>query len=122
MSVEEGTLFDVPDHWWRRRRCPICKCPLSVVHDYTYIVQRQWWVKIGATNRPRKRLNELARVDWANYCLWPEGMDWTEPLTTLIVVGGDIEHELHQQFADSHVVGEWFEPTADIMAWIGALT
>lgn len=112
------TLFEVPEEMWVRRVCPVCGCALCKTYEYTYLVQRQGWVKIGATNRPRKRLNELARVDWANYCLWPEGMDWHQPLRTLLVLGGDIEHELHQRFRKQHVIGEWFLPGGDIQDWL----
>ena len=119
---ESLTLFPVPEAWWVRKRCPICKCALSIQHEFTYVVQRQWWVKIGATNRPRKRMNELARVDWKNYCLWPEGMDWTEPLLQHAMIDGDIEHDLHQRFQKQHVIGEWFLPDAELREWIEEVT
>lgn len=120
--TQEGALFDVPEEWWHRRRCTVCGCALSVTFDYTYIVQRQGWVKIGATNRPRARANELARYDWRKYVLSPEGMDWHEPLIVLAVLGGDIEHETHQRFQKQHVVGEWFLPDADLKEWIEEVT
>ena len=122
MTVGQGELFDVPEVWWHRRRCQVCGVALSIRHEYTYIVQRQWWVKIGATDRPRKRLNELARVDWVNYCLSPLGMDWTEPLIVHGMVGGDFEHESHVRFQKQHVIGEWFLPDDDLREWIEEVT
>lgn len=119
--MEEGALFDVPEDWWVRRRCQVCGVALSIEHEYTYIVQRQWWVKIGATNRPRKRINELSRVDWANYCRWPPGMDWTEPLIVHAMIGGDMEHDLHQQFKDHHATGEWFNFDGPLRQWVADL-
>lgn len=116
--MTELALFEVPERWWRRRRCPVCGVALSIEHEFTYVVQRQWWVKIGATNRPRKRMNELARVDWKNYCLWPAGMDWTEPLIKHAMIAGDVEHELHQRFAEQHAIGEWFLIDDELRQWI----
>lgn len=126
MTVEQGTLFDIPDEWWLpdhlRNRCFVCGGALSLAFDWTYVVQRQGWVKIGATDRPRQRCNELARVDWRKYILSPEGMDWTEPLIALTVIGGNIEHEMHQRFRKQHVVGEWFLPDAEMKEWIEEVT
>lgn len=116
--TEPDTLFDVPEEWWVRKRCTVCGVALCIVHTHTYVVQRQWWVKIGATSRPRKRLNELARVDWKNYCLWPEGMDWTEPLRLHVMYENDYEHDLHKRFYKQHVIGEWFLPDDEMHQWI----
>ena len=116
------TLFELPESFYVRRRCIVCGVALSIVHDYTYVVQRQGYVKVGGTNRPRKRINELSRVDWKNYCLSPEGMDWTEPLIPLSVIGGDIEHETHVRFADCYVIGEWFIPNDEMKSWIEEVT
>lgn len=121
MTAADVALFDVPEEWWRRRRCRVCGGALSVVHGYTYVVQRQWWVKVGATNKPRRRLGELARPAWIKHLLSPPGMDWTEPLEVLAVVGGDVEHDLHAELAGAHVVGEWFERTPVLEAWLADL-
>lgn len=118
MSISVDTLFDVPDEWWVYRRCPVCGCAVSRTHEYTYVVQRQVWIKIGATNKPRRRLNELARPAWSKHILHPPGMDWTEPLTVHAVVGGDVEHELHRLFSDLHATGEWFYNDALIHDWL----
>jgi hypothetical protein len=89
-----------------------------VSYSHTYVVQRERWVKIGATDMPRRRINELSRVAWAQHIVFPPEMDWTAPLTTLIVVPRNVEHELHQRFRDQHVVGEWFHPGGALKAWL----
>lgn len=114
-------LFDVPEEMYVRRRCTVCGCALSREHEYTYIVQRQVWVKIGATNLPRRRINELNRPAWRQHILYPVGMDWHAPLTVHAVVGGDVEHELHREFARFHVAGEWFADCALIREWLREL-
>lgn len=122
MSALDVPLFDVPESMWVRRRCQVCGCALSRQHDYTYIVQRQVFVKIGATSKPRRRLNELARPAWRKHVLYPVGMDWNQPLEVLAVIGGDVEHELHQMFARFHVFGEWFADSRPIREWIKEVT
>lgn len=120
--IEPPVLFEVPEHWWRRRRCQVCGCALSVTYAHTYLVQRQGWLKIGATNNVRRRINELARPAWVQHILAPEEMDWQEPLTTLLVLAGDLEHQLHEWFRDHHVVGEWFSLNSTTRAWIEEVT
>lgn len=112
------TLFNVPEHFWRRRQCPVCGCALTVTYDHTYVVQRQGWVKIGATNNPRRRISELSRPAWSKHLLSPVGMDWTEQLLVLAALDGNREHLLHQRFGDFHVVGEWFLPGGSLLEWI----
>lgn len=116
--TDDPVLFDVPEEAWVRRRCVVCGVALCIVHTHTYVVQRQVWIKIGATSRPRKRMNELARPDWANYCLWPRGMDWIQPLHRLALIEVDVEHEAHVRFAEYHVIGEWFTDNAAIRRWV----
>lgn len=116
------TLFDVPEDWWVYHRCPVCGCAMSRTHDYTYVVQRQVWIKIGATNKPRRRLNELARPAWRQHVLYPVGMDWHSPLVTLAVIGGDVEHEMHREFARFHAEGEWFTDCSPIRDWLREVT
>jgi len=124
MSEGQGTLFEVPDDWWVRRRCQVCGCALSRLHSHLYVVQRQWWVKIGSTDNLKRRINELARPAWRKHLLFPEGMDWDEPLVrhAIIIGGGYMEHELHQRFQKLHVVGEWFEKDHDLRDWIKEVT
>jgi hypothetical protein len=112
------TLFDVPEELYRRRRCRVCGCALSVRHAATYVVVRQGWVKIGATDNPRRRLSELARVAWAEHLLYPDGMDWTEPLDVVTVFDLDVEHDLHARFVDQHERGEWFRLEGPLVSWV----
>lgn len=112
------TLFDVEEALWRRRRCRVCGSALSVVHEATYIVQRQGWVKIGATSNVRRRVNELARPAWSRHVLSPTGMDWDQPLHLIRQYDGDVEHELHARWAACHVRGEWFLPNRGMRRWL----
>lgn len=118
MTVQDEVLFDMPEHCWRRRRCLVCGGALSVTHTHTYVVARQCWAKIGATSNVRRRINELRRPAWTKHLLSPVGMDWTEPLTTLAVLDGDAEHELHLRFSDLHAHGEWFTLAGDLQSWL----
>lgn len=119
--MNDEPLFEVPEHWWKRRRCVVCGCALSVTFDHTYVVQRQWWVKIGATSNVRRRLNELSRPAWVQHLLAPPDMDWTEPLLTLGVIEGDVEHQLHAEFVECHDLGEWFVPDDRMREWLATL-
>lgn len=114
----QESLFDVPDYWWRHRLCTVCGCALSVTYHHTYVVQRQWWLKIGATNLPKRRINELSRPAWRRHILYPEGMDWTEPLVPLFTLAGDIEHQMHEWFREYHAIGEWFDLNDTTRAWL----
>lgn len=123
MNTDPGpTLFPVPDDWWVRRRCEVCGQALSAVHTHTYVVQRQVWIKIGSTNKPRRRINELRRPAWAKHILHPPGMDWGLPLITHAVILGDTEHQLHRRFAEFHVTGEWFTDNLTIRRWLQEAT
>lgn len=120
--MSDPTLFDVPDTMWVRRRCRVCGQALCVSHTHTYVVQRQVWIKIGATNMPRRRINELAREAWRKHIIYPRGMDWYAPLYVHAVVEQDIEHEMHARFEQYHVVGEWFADSQEIRRWIREVT
>lgn len=120
--IDQGdALFVVPREQWHLRRCPVCSCRLAQVMSHTYVVQRQGWVKIGATSNVRRRLNELARPAWTKHLLSPDGMDWLEPLLTLAVLEVDVEHDLHERFAAAHAVGEWFLPDLAMREWLATL-
>jgi hypothetical protein len=112
------TLFAIPDHMWRYRRCPVCFGSLSLVFTHTYVVQRQGWVKIGATSNPRRRVSELARPAWKQHILSPAEMDWAQPLHLVRMIDGNVEHELHQRFRQDHVRGEWFLPRKAMRHWL----
>jgi hypothetical protein len=121
---EAAALFDPPESAYRRRSCPVCGGALSVTFAHTYVVQRQGWVKIGATDNVRRRLSELARPAWSKHLVSPDGMDWTAPLTTLavldrlLVLDQDTEHDLHRRFAHAHAAGEWFTRDRTIDRWL----
>lgn len=117
-AAADGELFPVPEVWWQRRRCPVCSGALSVTHAATYVVQRQGWVKIGATSNVRRRVNELARPAWTQHLVSPAAMDWLEPLYLVRQIEGDVEHELHQRWAKDHVKGEWFLPGKAMRKWL----
>jgi hypothetical protein len=86
------------------------------------LVQRQGWVKIGATANLRRRINEIARPAWTKHLLSPAGMDWLEPLHVIGVIQGNVEHELHQAFHAEHAVGEWFLPRHDLKFYLQEAT
>lgn len=118
-----AALFDVDPAWEQQGTallCRTCGGALSVVHAHTYVVERQGWVKIGATNNLRRRLSELRRPAWRQHLVSPPGMDWTAPLTTLLTLDVDREHALHFRFRASHDVGEWFRPDAAMRSWLDA--
>lgn len=115
--MNDPALFDFA-HLVVPRRCDVCGGALSLSFTHTYIVRRQCWVKIGATNRPRARFNELARYDWRKYVLSPPAMDWHQPLHRVLVIEANIEHALHAMFADYHVRGEWFLETLTIRKFL----
>lgn len=91
---------------------------MAVTYGYTYLVQRQEWVKIGATNNPRRRLSELARPTWVKHLLSPDEMDWQAPLTVLALLEEDVEHTMHRAFRHLHVIGEWFLPDDSLWEWV----
>lgn len=119
-AVDE--LFEVPESWWRRRRCQVCGGPLSVTHAQTYVVQRQGWVKIGASSNIPERLGVLRRSGAGCLVRMPEGMDLAEPLLLVCVLDEDREHQLHREFRDAHVVGEWFLPDAALREWLAVVS
>lgn len=114
-------LFEVPDDWWRHRRCQVCGGALSVTYTHTYVVQRQAWVKIGASSNVRRRIGELARPAWTQHLISPEGMDWREPLVVHGILDGDSEHALHRRFVDDHAYGEWFRPGPAMRAFLAEI-
>jgi hypothetical protein len=65
-------------------------------------------IKIGYSNNPQGRLQLLQTGN--PYPL--------EVLATIPGEGRRKERELHERFATSRLSGEWFEPTADLLAYI----
>ena len=119
--MTQEPLFEVPREMWRLRQCPVCGGALSVAYTHTYVVQRQGWVKIGASSNVHRRLLEVARPAWTKHLLSPDSMDWLEPLVTLAVIQGDVEHAMHERFASCHARGEWFLPDIQMRVWIDSL-
>jgi hypothetical protein len=111
-------LFDMPREAYRLRRCPVCGGSLSVTASTTYVLQRQGWVKIGKTSNLPERLGVLRRSTPGCVTKHPDEMDWTEPLLVLLVIDGDVEHDLHERFASDYVTGEWFLPGPTLRAWL----
>lgn len=119
--MTEDTLFELPRTEQRLRSCPVCGGRLSVTHSHTYAMQRQGWVKLGASSNVLERLNVLRRPVSERLNRHPVRMTWSEPLLLLAVIEGDVEHALHERFQDSHARGEWFRPDADMRAWLAEL-
>jgi hypothetical protein len=111
-------LFEMPRSAYRLRRCPVCGGSLARTGTTTYVVQRQGWVKIGMTSNLPERLSVLRRGTPGCVTKHPAGMDWAEPLILILVFQRDIEHDLHERWADQHVAGEWFLPDAAMRSWL----
>lgn len=121
MTPEPEPLFQVPESEWRRRRCPVCGGALKVQSTHTYAMQRQGWVKIGASNHPAERLGVLRRSSPGCLVRFPEGMDLSRPIVLLgVLKGPEWEHHLHVQFQESHAVGEWFLPQGAMAEWLAS--
>lgn len=121
--MSDPALFDA-EYLRVPRRCDVCGQALIVQHDHLYVIQRQVWIKIGATNNLTRRTGELSRPTGRQHILYPRGMDWYAPLSRLALLngGGKIEHQLHQRFAEFHVIGEWFQDTLSIRRWLREVT
>lgn len=73
--------------------------------ERVYFVRRaDGMVKIGRTKDVDRRMNEI-RV------ACPEAV-----LLATCVGDRALEYRLHQRFHDAHSAGEWFHPTADVLA------
>lgn len=72
---------------------------------FTYFIQRgdDGPIKIGRAKRPRARLRTLATAS-------------AEPLRLLATLEGDHEGALHLRHAADRMQGEWFRPTAKVLA------
>lgn len=122
-------LFEMPREAYRLRRCPVCGGTLAQTHRrhgtdpvFTYLMQRQGWVKIGKSYQPETRRKVLSMPSPGCRVICPEEMDWAEPIVTIRLIAGDSEHELHERFAACHVAGEWFLPNTDMRDWIRRCT
>lgn len=91
-------------------RCITCgetagRPKLSQTH-VTYIVQRGEYCKIGLSAHITRRLAVLGSLRLGVRC--PDDLDLSAPLILRKTFPGNREHETHNRFASSHVVGEWF--------------
>jgi hypothetical protein len=85
----------------------------------TYLVERDGWVKVGATRHLTTRLAALREPRGTVHM--PEGMDPTGPLVLLATVSGNVERYLHRRWAHLRGTGEWFRPDAEMRADIESL-
>lgn len=96
-----GEVIDVPYRAPRPLRSPL---------DSVYYVQRtDGLIKIGYTSQLRNRMSAL-RAEFG-------------PLTQLAVHAGGYkaEQSMHRKFAAHRVRGEWFRPSADLLAHIARI-
>lgn len=85
---------------------------MAVRHSIVYFVQAAdgWPLKIGISTNLMKRLIDLRMSSGLN-------------LKVLGVIDGgtrEMEKLLHDRFADSRLVGEWFRPVPEIIEYIAA--
>lgn len=97
-------LGPIPEH--RKGRQPPVPEPVDILPEsYVYAIQqgRRGLVKIGLAKAPLARLRLLSTGS---------GIE----LQLIVAVPGDgaLERELHREFADFRVRGEWFKPAVAI--------
>lgn len=104
-TVGSVDLFDVPpeDATW----CP--RCDIAGIHrdaaPRVYYAERDGLIKIGTSRNVPVRMDALKAR-----------------LLAIEPGGPTVERTRHEQFGDSRVVGEWFQPTAGLHAHIASLT
>lgn len=67
-------------------------------------------IKIGVSREPWRRLQLLQN-----------GCPYVLRMLGAVIGGVNLEPLLHQQFADYHIRGEWFEPVPELLAKIAEL-
>jgi T5orf172 domain len=87
----------------------------------TYIARRQRWVKIGRTNSLSSVNERLRGLRKRNSVRCPALMDQSAPLSLIVVVGSDLEHDLHERYAAHHAVGEWFHAVPALLTNVARL-
>lgn len=124
----QAELFTVPRDWWRYRRCPVCRGVLASQHRrhevdpvFTYLMVRQCWVKIGKSYQPEVRRKVLSMPSPGCRVVCPRRMNWSAPIALVAVLDGDVEHGLHERWADRHAAGEWFRPDGRMWRWVEQL-
>jgi hypothetical protein len=99
-------------------RCAVCGgVRQGESGQHTYIARRAQWVKIGRSRHIEQRIKTLTRESKPSV-LCPDGMVPGTPVELVYAYNRDIEHDLHERFAEHHVVGEWFtaEPVMAALA------
>lgn len=64
-------------------------------------------VKIGCSTDPSRRLKELQR-----------GTRFTLRMSGVVPGGYDLERDLHRHFSHLRVIGEWFQPSVELTAFL----
>jgi hypothetical protein len=77
------------------------------VESVTYFIQSPEGgpIKIGVSSTPRRRLKQLQTGS-------------PVPLEIVGLIDGNVEDELHRQFAQCRKHGEWFDPTPELISYI----
>jgi hypothetical protein len=70
-----------------------------------YFIRAGDYIKIGVASDPHRRLREHQTSS-------PQKLE----LVGVIEGGRELERALHAMFSDAHVNGEWFKPTAKMLA------
>lgn len=74
--------------------------------------RREQRIKIGYTTGLAQRLLDLSK----------KTMCRQTPIVLALEAGNlDTESERHMQFAEHRLIGEWFDPTPPLMAWIAGM-
>lgn len=96
-------------------RCKVCgasRLPLNA-NLVTYVIQRDRYLKVGVTRDLRARLKVLSSREPG--VLLPPRFNLRSP-TTLIGTTTVPEHDVHEQFAEEHAIGEWFHDSSHLRA------
>ncbi len=86
----------------------------SLVHNVVYFIQcdnSDAFIKIGRTESRQCRMQTLQT-----------GCPYKLILLATVPGSNTLEHQLHVRFASSHLHGEWFSPTPELLAYIASLS
>jgi hypothetical protein len=87
---------------------------------FTYFIQSGETIKIGYSNTPELRVDQLRRGGKAQKPT--DGISPTIRLLTYIEGGQELERKLHARFAESRDCGEWFFITDELTALVNEMT
>lgn len=92
-----------------------------IQRTYVYVVRLDGYVKIGVSNCPARRIEEV--TDRASKLLRPENIDLDMPVEAVGAFVGDAatENALHLMFTDEHAIGEWFRDEGRLWTWCNRL-